>query len=274
MTEIWKALRDPRVSTALVLAAVVVVGLALIGQGYRGAADTLVVPFQVPFLVSGAMAGIAVLGGGLALLSAHLERTEAAEERRAVADLQRDVLCVCWPRRRRRGSGGSRRRRRLGSAADGDRGARGARPRRVTVRGRRGDRGGRAAGRRPVPRAPGHPWCLARRRCARSPALVGWRAGRGAADRACRHGVAVGDDRALAVLGDRWASQRTRCLRHEGRSGAGHPRPQGARRPDGSRLPGDHRRGGRVPDLAASWSSRRPRVHGPPSCSSPRRVAR
>lgn len=92
MTEIWKALRDPRVSTALVLAAVVVVGLALIGEGYRGVADTLVVPFQVPFLVSGAMAGIAVLGGGLALLNAHLQRTEAAEERRAVADLQRDVL--------------------------------------------------------------------------------------------------------------------------------------------------------------------------------------
>jgi hypothetical protein len=92
MSEIWKALRDPRVSTALVLAAVVVVGLALVGEGYRGVADTLIVPFQVPYLVSGAMAGIAVLGGGLALLNTHLGRAEAAEERRAVADLQRDVL--------------------------------------------------------------------------------------------------------------------------------------------------------------------------------------
>ncbi|MCU1587368.1 MAG: hypothetical protein JWN31_861 [Frankiales bacterium] len=92
MTEIWRALRDPRVSTTLVLAVVVVVGLVLVGEGYRGVAGSLVVPFQVPFLVSGALAGMAVLGGGLALLTTHLGRAEAAEERRAVAELQRDVL--------------------------------------------------------------------------------------------------------------------------------------------------------------------------------------
>ena len=92
MNEIWKVLRDPRVSTTLVLAVVVVVGFGLIAQGYRGAAALTFVPFQVPFLVSGAMFGIAVIGGGLALLNVHLERTEAAEERRGVAALQRDVL--------------------------------------------------------------------------------------------------------------------------------------------------------------------------------------
>lgn len=92
MNEIWKVLRDPRVSTTLVFAGLVVLGFGLIAQGYRGAAALTFVPFQVPFLVSGAMFGFAVLGGGLALLSIHLERTEAAEERRAVAALQRDVL--------------------------------------------------------------------------------------------------------------------------------------------------------------------------------------
>ena len=92
MSELWRILRDPRVSTTLVLAAVVVGGFALIAQGYRGAAALLFVPYQVPFLVSGALAGVAVVGGGLALLNVHLERTEAAEERRAVAALQRDVL--------------------------------------------------------------------------------------------------------------------------------------------------------------------------------------
>lgn len=92
MNEVWKVLRDPRVSTTLVLAALVVGGFALIGQGYRGAAALLFVPYQVPFLVSGAFAGVAVVGAGLALLNVHLERTEAAEERRAVAALQRDVL--------------------------------------------------------------------------------------------------------------------------------------------------------------------------------------
>lgn len=92
MSEIWRILRDPRVSTTLVLAAVVVGGFALLGQGYRGAAATLFVPYQVPFLVSGAIAGLALIGAGLALLSIHLERTEAAQERREVAALQRDVL--------------------------------------------------------------------------------------------------------------------------------------------------------------------------------------
>jgi hypothetical protein len=105
VSEIWRVLRDPRVSTTLVMAFVVLIGFALIGQGYRGAAATLVVALQVPYLVSGALAGVAVIGGGLALLSTHLDRTEAAEERKAVAALQRDVLrllaSVPAPSRRR-----------------------------------------------------------------------------------------------------------------------------------------------------------------------------
>ncbi|MCA1711974.1 MAG: hypothetical protein LC789_10240 [Actinobacteria bacterium] len=92
MNELWKILRDPRVTTSLVLAAVVALGFGLVGVGYRGAAALLFVPFQVPYLVSGAVVGLAFVGGGLALLIVHLDRTEAAEERRAVAGLQRDVL--------------------------------------------------------------------------------------------------------------------------------------------------------------------------------------
>jgi hypothetical protein len=92
VNQIWRALRDPRVSTTLVLAVAVVVGFLLVVQGYRGTAATLYVPFQVPYLMSGVVAGLALLGAGLALLGTHLERTEASEERREVADLQRDVL--------------------------------------------------------------------------------------------------------------------------------------------------------------------------------------
>lgn len=92
MNELWRILRDPRVSTSLVLATVVVAGFGLLALGYRGAAALLFVPFQVPFLVSGAVVGLALVGGGLALLIVHLDRTEAAEERRATAALQRDVL--------------------------------------------------------------------------------------------------------------------------------------------------------------------------------------
>lgn len=92
MNELWRILRDPRVATTLVLAGMVLTGFALIGFGYRGVAALLFVPFQVPYLVSGALVGFALVGTGLALLIVHLDRTEAAEERRAVAVLQRDVL--------------------------------------------------------------------------------------------------------------------------------------------------------------------------------------
>lgn len=92
MNEIWNALRDPRVSVTLVLAATVVVGLVAVGAGYRGAAALLLVPLQVPYLVSGGIAGVAAVGAGLALLVVHLDRAEAAQERREIARLQRDVL--------------------------------------------------------------------------------------------------------------------------------------------------------------------------------------
>ncbi len=92
MIELWRVLRDPRVATTLVLAAVVLSGFGLLVLGYRGAAALLFVPFQVPYLVSGAVVGLALVGAALALLIVHLDRTEAAEGRRAVIGLQRDVL--------------------------------------------------------------------------------------------------------------------------------------------------------------------------------------
>lgn len=92
MNEIWRVLRDPRVSTTLVLVAAVLAGLLLLAQGWRGVAATLFVPFQVPYLVSGAVAGVALSGAALALLRVHLDRAEAAQERRETAALQREVL--------------------------------------------------------------------------------------------------------------------------------------------------------------------------------------
>lgn len=92
MIELWRILRDPRVSTTLVLGAVVVAGLLLVSQGWRGVAASLFVPYQLPYLVSGAVAGVACVGAGLALLRVHLDRTEAAQERRETAALQREVL--------------------------------------------------------------------------------------------------------------------------------------------------------------------------------------
>ena len=92
MDEIWRVLRDPRVSTTLVFVVVAAAGFALVGLAWRGVAATLYVVLQLPWLVSGGFAGIAVVGLGLAALITHLDRTEAAAERAGLAELQRDVL--------------------------------------------------------------------------------------------------------------------------------------------------------------------------------------
>jgi hypothetical protein len=90
--ELWRVLRDPRVSTTVVLGLVTVAGLALIGVGYRGVAAEVYAPAQLPYVVSGSLVGIAVIGTGLRLLSIHVDRVEAAVERRALAAVQRDAL--------------------------------------------------------------------------------------------------------------------------------------------------------------------------------------
>jgi hypothetical protein len=92
MTELWATLRDPRVSTVGVLLAGVAAGFTLIWLGYRSSAALGVVAAQMPYLVSGGVIGLAVVGMSLALLSVHIDRAEAAEERRQLARLQREVI--------------------------------------------------------------------------------------------------------------------------------------------------------------------------------------
>lgn len=92
MEEIWRVLRDPRVSTTLGFAALAVAGLVFVALGWRGAAASLVVALQLPWVVSGALGGVALLGLAVGLLMVHLDRAEAAAERAALALLQRDAL--------------------------------------------------------------------------------------------------------------------------------------------------------------------------------------
>ena len=94
MNELWRALRDPRVSTALGLCAFVVVGLASTFVGYRAVAGESALALQMPYLISGAFFGVAAVGTGLALLVVHIDRCEAAQEWQEMAQLQRSVLKV------------------------------------------------------------------------------------------------------------------------------------------------------------------------------------
>jgi hypothetical protein len=92
VNELWRTLRDPRVSTTLVLLAVLVGGFVAVWLAYREVAGLGLVPFQVPYLVSGGVLGLAMIGTALGLLTIHINRVEEAEERRLLSELQRETL--------------------------------------------------------------------------------------------------------------------------------------------------------------------------------------
>jgi hypothetical protein len=87
-------LREPRVTVTLGLAVGVVAGFAMISRAYAGVAPLLFVPKQVPWIVSGGIGGLCVLGAALLALRTHIERVESSQERRELAEVQRRVLLI------------------------------------------------------------------------------------------------------------------------------------------------------------------------------------
>ena len=88
------ALRDPYTVSVTVLVVLAAAGLAGIVIGWRGAAASLVVSVQLPYIVSGVIGGVALLGFALGLLIIQVRRRREALERaefdrvvRAAADL-------------------------------------------------------------------------------------------------------------------------------------------------------------------------------------------
>src|SRR3712207_3198516 len=82
-------MRSPHAASA-VAAGLIIGGVVLMFFGWEGLADTLFVPTQVAFAVSGGMAGVALMGVGLVVLSVQTTRFGTArrsqELRRMVAD--------------------------------------------------------------------------------------------------------------------------------------------------------------------------------------------
>ena len=99
---LWRVLRDPRISATLVLALFVVVGLTLIGVAYWGTDGRSLVVFQLPYVLSSAVGGIAVVGIGCALLSIHFDRVADAEERQRLAEVRAETMRVVRQVARRR----------------------------------------------------------------------------------------------------------------------------------------------------------------------------
>jgi hypothetical protein len=82
---------DPWLVSVVVLVATAAAGLGAIGLGWRGAAARVNVAEQVPFVVSGALGGIAVLGFSLGVLAIQ-SRRRAEARRRAELDRLADAI--------------------------------------------------------------------------------------------------------------------------------------------------------------------------------------
>ncbi len=103
--------RDWTVDRVLEIVAIVMVplGVVLIGLGWWGAANTPLLPEQVPYVVSGGILGLGLLiGGGMLYLGSWLARLAAQDREQAdrlaslLEELQRDLA-----RQRRTAGGGA-----------------------------------------------------------------------------------------------------------------------------------------------------------------------
>lgn len=86
-----EALRDPGMRAYLVLAVLVVAGFVMLGLAWHGGSRTAYVPLQMPWLVSGGIAGLGLLGLALGAWSIHNGRRQDAEHRAAVEALAREA---------------------------------------------------------------------------------------------------------------------------------------------------------------------------------------
>lgn len=75
--------RDPFAVSVLLALGFVVAGFVAIAVAWRGVARLATVAGQVPFLLSGAMGGVALVAFGLALVDIQLRRRTEAEDRAA-----------------------------------------------------------------------------------------------------------------------------------------------------------------------------------------------
>jgi hypothetical protein len=110
---VWPALaplrRDPGLQAFVVLALLAAAGFAMLGFAWRGGARTPYVPIQLPWFVSGGVAGLGLVGLALGAWSIHLGRRQDAAHRaaaddlvRAAAELAEDLrLGRCGPRQTR-----------------------------------------------------------------------------------------------------------------------------------------------------------------------------
>lgn len=87
-------LRDPGVQAIVVLVLLAIGGFVTLGLAWRGAARTIYVPLQLPWVISGSVAGLGLIGLAYGALSIHLGRREDAVHRAEVEDLVRTAATL------------------------------------------------------------------------------------------------------------------------------------------------------------------------------------
>lgn len=97
MKRMMRRTQEPFYLTSLIAAGLVLGGFAILVLSWRGIARLTVVSFQVPYMLSGGLGGIALIGIGAAILGIQVARYQRAEERRdmeALLDAATDLLRV------------------------------------------------------------------------------------------------------------------------------------------------------------------------------------
>lgn len=78
---------EPFYVTVIIACGLIAGGFAILALSWRGVARLMLVPLQLPFLVSGGVGGVALIGIGAAILGIQLARYQRAKERREIEDL-------------------------------------------------------------------------------------------------------------------------------------------------------------------------------------------
>lgn len=86
----WQRLRDDAAFTGAATAVLMTIaGFVVLGATWRGIAAESLVPLQVPFAVSGALSGLALVGAGGVFANVHAARRIAARRRDLLDDVAR-----------------------------------------------------------------------------------------------------------------------------------------------------------------------------------------
>jgi hypothetical protein len=88
------AMRDPGVRAGVILSTTAVAGFVLFALSWRGVARTIYVPFQLPWVVSAGVVGLALIGGSLGFLSIHIGRRADAAHRATVEEIVRTAVAL------------------------------------------------------------------------------------------------------------------------------------------------------------------------------------